>query len=58
MLLGAFGVGAIGGAFLGARLRERLSSEWIVRLAFAGFAACAALLALSRPRLGRRRPAC
>ena len=45
-LLGVFGVGAIGGAFLGARLRERLSSEWIVRLAFAGFAACAALLAL------------
>jgi predicted MFS family arabinose efflux permease len=45
-LLGVFGVGAIGGAFLSTRLRERLSSEGIVRLAFAGFAACAALLAL------------
>ena len=31
-LLGAFGIGAVGGAFLGARLAERLSSEWIVRL--------------------------
>lgn len=29
------------------RLRERLSSEWIVRLAFAGFAVCSAGLALS-----------
>jgi MFS family permease len=46
-LLGVFGVGAIGGAFLGTRLRGRLSSEWIVRLAFAGFAACAALLAIA-----------
>jgi MFS family permease len=46
-LLGVFGVGAIGGAFLSTRLRERLSSEGIVRLAFAGFAACAALLAVS-----------
>jgi predicted MFS family arabinose efflux permease len=46
-LLGAFGVGAIGGAVLQGRLRERLSSEWIVRLAFAGFAACAALLAVA-----------
>jgi MFS family permease len=47
LLLGAFGVGAIGGAFLGARLRASLSSEWIVRLAFAGFATCAAIAALS-----------
>ncbi len=46
-LLGAFGVGAVGGAFIGGRLRERLSSEAIVRLAFVGFAACAAILALS-----------
>ncbi len=47
LLLGAFGVGAIGGAFLGARLRAVLSSEWIVRLAFLGFALCAASTALS-----------
>jgi predicted MFS family arabinose efflux permease len=47
-LLGAFGVGAIGGAFLAGRLRERLSSEAIVRAAFAAFAACAGGLALSR----------
>jgi MFS family permease len=46
-LLGAFGVGAVGGAFLGARLGEWLSKEAIVRLAFAGFAACAATLALA-----------
>jgi len=47
LLLGAFGVGAIGGAFLGARLRATVSSEWIVRLAFLGFAICAAATALS-----------
>ena len=47
VLLGVFGVGAIGGAFLGTRLRGTLSSEWTVRLAFAGFAACAALLAVA-----------
>jgi len=46
-LLGAFGVGAIGGALIGGRLRDLISSEWTVRLAFAGFAVCATLLALS-----------
>lgn len=46
-LLGAFGIGAIGGAFLQGRLRERLTSETIVRLAFAGFAVCAFGLAVS-----------
>lgn len=46
-LLGAFGVGAVGGAFLQGRLRERLASEAIVRLAFAGFAVCALGLAFS-----------
>lgn len=45
-LLGAFGVGAIGGAFLGGRLQAVLSSEWIVRFAFVGFAICSAVLAL------------
>jgi MFS family permease len=48
VLLGAFGVGAVGGAFAGARLRARLASETIVRLAFAGFAAAAAVAATSR----------
>ncbi len=46
-LLGAFGIGAVGGAFLTGRLRERVSSEAIVRIAFAGFAVCALGLAYS-----------
>ncbi len=47
-LLGAFGIGAIGGAFAAGRLRARLSSEGVVRGAFLGFAACATVLGLSR----------
>jgi MFS family permease len=47
ILLGAFGVGAIGGAFLGARLSDLLSSEARTRLAFAAFAAGSLILALS-----------
>ena len=47
LLLGAFGLGAIGGALLSARLREHLSSEWIVRIAFAGFAVSALVTASS-----------
>jgi MFS family permease len=47
IMLGAFGLGAIGGALLSARLRERLSSEWIVRIAFAGFAVSALITASS-----------
>ncbi|WP_275787643.1 MFS transporter [Pararhizobium gei] len=47
VLLGAFGLGAIGGALLSARLRERLSSEWIVRIAFGGFAVSSLLTAVS-----------
>lgn len=38
LLLGAFGIGAIGGAFANGWLREKLTSENIVRLSFAGFA--------------------
>ena len=38
LMLGAFGVGAILGAFGNARARELLSSEDIVRCSFAGFA--------------------
>jgi len=47
IMLGAFGLGAIGGALLSARLREQLSSEWIVRIAFAGFAVSSVMTALS-----------
>lgn len=38
LLLCAFGIGAVVAAMLNARLREKLSSEGIARLAFAGFA--------------------
>ena len=55
VLLGAFGVGAIGGAFLGTPAARRLSSEAIVRLAFAGFAAGAAVARAQRQRLAQRR---
>jgi len=47
IMLGAFGLGAIGGALLSARLRERLTSETIVRSAFAGFALSAIVTAFS-----------
>lgn len=46
-MLGSFGIGAIGGAMLNARLREALSSEMIIRYAFAGFAGSMALTASS-----------
>ncbi|MCV9999216.1 MFS transporter [Pararhizobium sp. YC-54] len=47
IMLGAFGLGAIGGALLSARLREHMSSEWVVRIAFAGFAVSTLITALS-----------
>lgn len=47
ILFGTFGVGAIGGAFLGGRLRESNGAETITRIAFAGFALAAAILAVS-----------
>ena len=47
LLLGAFGLGAVGGALISGRMAARMSSETIVRLAFAGFAVCAAGAALS-----------
>lgn len=44
VLLGTFGLGAIGGALLNPHLRARLANERIVQLAFASFAlACVAL---------------
>jgi MFS family permease len=47
LLLGAFGVGAVGGALLSTRLRQALTLEALVRIAFIGFAACAAVAGLS-----------
>lgn len=47
VLLGAFGAGAVGGALLSTRLRRALSVEGMVRLGFAGYAACVATCALS-----------
>ena len=38
LMLGGFGIGAVGGAYFNTALRERLTSENIVRCAFAGFA--------------------
>lgn len=47
VLLGAYGVGAIGGAFLGGRLRGVISNEWIARIGFVAFAVSAVVQALS-----------
>jgi MFS family permease len=47
LLLGAFGIGAVGGALSSARLRRRLSTEWIVRGAAIALAAGAAATAVS-----------
>lgn len=47
LLLGAFGVGALGGAYLAAPLRAKLSSEGIVRLGFVAFALCTVIVGLS-----------
>lgn len=47
-LLGCFGLGAIGGAFLNGRVRERFSNEVIVRAACVGFALSCVVLGFSR----------
>ncbi len=47
VMLGAFGAGAIAGALANSRLREALSSEDIVRCAFAGFALSSAIIGIS-----------
>ncbi|TIQ38666.1 MAG: MFS transporter [Mesorhizobium sp.] len=47
VMLGAFGIGAVGGALISVRLRQLLSSETMVRAAFAGFALCAFNAAVS-----------
>ncbi|MEO4001143.1 MFS transporter [Mesorhizobium sp. CAU 1732] len=46
-LLGAFGIGAVGGGVLGHELRERLSSEWFTRLCSAGIAVAIVVVSLS-----------
>lgn len=50
-LLGCFGLGAIGGAFLNGRIRERYSNEVIVRVACVGFALSCTGLGFSRDPL-------
>jgi predicted MFS family arabinose efflux permease len=47
LLLGAFGVGAVAGAFASARLRRVLSTEAIVRWASLAFALSAAIVGIS-----------
>lgn len=47
VLLGAFGVGAVCGAFVSAPARAALSNEVLVRWAFLAFAVCATVTALS-----------
>ncbi|CAH1668497.1 MFS transporter [Chelatococcus asaccharovorans] len=47
IFLGAFGVGAVGGALIAEWLRQTLSAEIRIRLAFTGFAVCAFTIALS-----------
>jgi MFS family permease len=47
VLLGAYGIGAIGGALIGARLRGVIANEWIARIGFVAFAASATVQALS-----------
>ncbi|QKC81956.1 MFS transporter [Mesorhizobium sp. NZP2077] len=47
IMLGSFGIGAVGGALISVRLRQLLSSETMVRCAFAGFAVCAFNAAIS-----------
>ncbi|WP_442581060.1 MFS transporter [Mesorhizobium sp. ASY16-5R] len=47
LLLGCYGIGAIGGAFLGGRMRENWSNEAIARAAFIAFAGSATIIALA-----------
>lgn len=47
LLLGAFGVGAVGGAFLSGRVRRAFATETLVRITCAAFGLCAAIVALS-----------
>lgn len=51
IMLGCFGIGAVGGALLNARLRNRFTNEIIARGAFALFAASCVVLGLSTQAL-------
>ncbi|MDB5550275.1 MAG: major Facilitator Superfamily protein [Rhizobium sp.] len=44
LMLGGFGIGAVGGAYFNTLLRERMTSENIVRCSFAGFALSEAIM--------------
>lgn len=46
LLLGCYGLGAVGGAFIGGRARESWSNETVARCAFIGFAVSAVLIGL------------
>ncbi|QCO57334.1 MFS transporter (plasmid) [Pseudorhodobacter turbinis] len=48
VLLGCFGLGAVGGAFMNARLRARFQNERITQSAFLAFAVSCIILAISR----------
>jgi MFS family permease len=47
IMLGCFGLGAVGGALLNARLRARLSNEAIARASFVGFGCASLVLGLN-----------
>jgi MFS family permease len=47
LLLGAFGLGAVGGGLFGGRIRQAWGAEGLVRLSFTGFATCAVATAFS-----------
>jgi MFS family permease len=47
LLLGCYGAGAVAGAFLGGRARERWRNETLARAAFIGFAVSAAIVGSS-----------
>jgi MFS family permease len=47
LLLGCFGVGAIGGAFLGGRAQQRWANETVARAAFVSFAIGAAIVGVA-----------
>jgi MFS family permease len=47
VMLGCFGAGAVTTALLNDQIRARISNETILRMGFAGFAACSVILGLS-----------
>ncbi len=47
LLLGAFGIGAVGGGLFSSNVRQTLGTEGLVRWSFLGFAICAAITAVS-----------